>query len=69
MIVKRHNPFGTPYEREMDIPNLTEEQLEEWAQGGKLIQHALPHLTPDEREFIISGTLPHEWDQMREPDE
>lgn len=28
---------------------------------GKLIQHALPYLTPDEREFIMTGITPDEW--------
>ena len=33
-------------------------------QNGIHIQNAMPHLTPDEREFLISGTLPNEWDLL-----
>lgn len=40
--------------------NCTEVQLVDWA-CGKLAQNAFPQLTPDEREFIISGVTPDEW--------
>jgi hypothetical protein len=40
--------------------NVTQEQLDVW-QGGQLIQKALPHLTPDEREFLMTGITPEEW--------
>lgn len=43
----------------LDI-NVTEEQLRAW-QGGMLIQQAMPNLTPDEREFIMTGITPEEW--------
>ena len=29
---------------------------------GTLIQHALPDLSPQEREFILTGITPEEWD-------
>lgn len=44
--------------------DVTEEQLEDWKQGNKLIQDALPHLNTDEREFLLSGTLPADWEQF-----
>lgn len=31
---------------------------------GKVIQRAFPFLTADEREFMITGLLPEEWDAM-----
>ena len=34
--------------------NVTPEQFYAWVQG-KPIQEAMPHLTPDEREFILNG--------------
>ena len=46
----------------MDI-NVTEEQLRAW-EAGALIQNAMPHLTDDEREFIMTGITPGEWDAM-----
>ena len=44
----------------MDIP-VTEGQLAEW-QAGALIQNAMPNLSADEREFIMTGITPAEWD-------
>jgi hypothetical protein len=37
--------------------------LQKW-QNGELVQVAFPYLTPAEREFIISGVLPGEWDTL-----
>lgn len=49
-------------ENEMDL-DITKEQLDRW-QSGELIQNVMPHLTPDEREFLISGTTPEEWEEV-----
>jgi hypothetical protein len=46
----------------MDIP-CTLEQYGAW-QDGTLIQEAMPNLTPDEREFLITGITPWEWDEV-----
>ena len=35
-------------------------------QNGLLIQQALPDLSSEDREFIISGTTPKAWDMMFE---
>ena len=40
--------------------DVTEEQLANW-QSGTLIHEAMPHLTPQEREFIMTGIMPDEW--------
>ncbi len=48
---------GKNSEMELDITN---EQLELWHKG-MLIQSAMPNLSPDEREFLISGITPEEW--------
>ena len=59
MIVRRANIFtGRVRELELDV---TQEQIERW-QNGELIQNVMPHLSVDEREFLISGMLPEEWD-------
>lgn len=49
----------------MDIP-ITEEEYHEiinkpWT--GKLIQHIVPHLSADHREFLMTGITPQEWDE------
>lgn len=44
---------------EMELP-ITTEQLEDW-QSGRLIQHAMPHLNDEQREFLMTGVTPQEW--------
>jgi hypothetical protein len=46
--------------RTMDIP-VTEAQFKAW-EGGMMIQHAMPNLTADEREFIKTGITAEEWE-------
>lgn len=40
--------------------NITELQLKQW-RVGKNIQWLCPQLTPEEREFLITGATPEEW--------
>lgn len=47
--------------RNRDLP-VTEEQLRRW-QAGEVAQRAFPHLSADDREFIISGCTQEEWDE------
>jgi hypothetical protein len=61
MLIEQRSPV-TGKVNVMDIP-VTIEQLERW-QNGELIQNAMPHLTPDEREFLISGCTPEDWNEM-----
>lgn len=44
--------------------NISEEQWEKYNYGNILIQHAFPHLSDDDREFIMTGILPNEWDKI-----
>jgi len=41
--------------------DVSDAQIEHW-QNGALIQHAMPQLTPDEREFLMTGITKEEWD-------
>ena len=41
--------------------DVTQEQLTAWMEGA-LIQNAMPHLTSDEREFVMTGVTAEEWD-------
>ena len=36
-------------------------------QNGQLIQNAMPYLTPDEREFLMTGITKEEWASMFPP--
>jgi len=49
----------TGIERTLDLP-ITEAQLSKW-EAGALIQKAMPELTADEREFIMTGVTAQEW--------
>lgn len=52
MIITRTSPVtGKTKSIEIDV---TEHQIKSW-ENGALIQDIMPNLTPDEREFIISG--------------
>lgn len=60
MQITRTSPFtGKLHIREIDV---TEAQLEAW-QGGQLIQEAMPHLSVDDREFLMTGITPEEWSE------
>ena len=61
MKIERTNPM-TGKSHELDLP-ITQEQLDAW-QNGALIQAVMPNLTPDQREFLMTGLLPDDWDQI-----
>ncbi len=58
MIITRTSPV-TGRAQSLDI-NVTIEQIKAWEQGS-LIQDVMPQLTADEREFIISGCTPEDF--------
>ena len=45
-----------------EIP-VTQAELDAWA-SGELIQNAMPSLSADDREFLMTGATPEEWDEM-----
>ena len=59
MIIVRKSPV-TGKMNERDI-NITFDQYESWA-NGTLIQDAMPNITAEEREFIVSGCTPEDFD-------
>jgi len=60
MKICRTSPFtGKDHEKEI---NVTPEQIYKW-QNGMLIQQAMPNLSPDDREFIMTGITSDEWDE------
>lgn len=48
---------GVTRSREIDV---TAEQWARWKEG-ELIQDAMPHLSVEDREFLLSGSTPDEW--------
>ncbi len=43
---------------------LTETELKRYEAGTALIQDAFPHLSDNDREFLLTGITPEEWDEM-----
>jgi hypothetical protein len=61
MLVTRTSPFSHKTNtREIDV---TQAQLDLW-DGGVLIQNAMPHLSADDREFLMTGITPEEWEEL-----
>ena len=44
-------------------------QVEYWQRSGELIQNVFPHLNADQREFLMTGITPDEWDSAFGSDE
>lgn len=61
MLITRISPFsGNTISLDIAV---TQAQLDAWA-SGTLIQDAMPNLSADEREFIMTGITAQEWDDM-----
>jgi len=59
MLTKKENS------REIDI---TQDRIDAWRscqtkRSRQLIRDAFPHLSEDDREFILTGITPEEWDE------
>ena len=61
MIITRTSPL-TGRTQALDI-DVTIEQIKAW-ENGALIQDVMPHLSADEREFIISGCTPQDFNVL-----
>jgi hypothetical protein len=51
---------GKVHARSLDV---TEHQMAQWL-SGMVIQKAMPQLSQEDREFLISGMTPEEWMAM-----
>jgi len=58
MKITRLSPFSGK-EHTIDIP-VTENQMSDW-ENGALIQDTMPNVPPEQREFIMTGITPEEW--------
>lgn len=52
----------------MDLP-VTMEQIDRYVKSGAKIQDVFPHLTPGQREFLMTGVTPEEWDAAFPPED
>lgn len=62
MLIKRKSIYSGNIS-EMDI-DVTPTQIDAWYWQGELIQNAMPNLSAQEREFMMSGITPTEWNEM-----
>ena len=44
--------------------NVTPQQMDRFYEGRELTQNIFPHLNSEEREFLISGMMPSEFDSL-----
>ncbi len=59
-VTKRSMLSGKEHTLEIDI---TPEQWARW-KAGEMIQDVCPHLSVDDREFLISGSTKEEWEKF-----
>ena len=62
--VKRRDPFTGKYNQW--VIEMTEEQAREMAEPRQLrrnIQEIFPELSPEKREFLMTGITPGSWDE------
>lgn len=67
MLITRKSAF-TGKTHTLDLP-VTQEQMDNWLVNRPLIQRAFPNLSPEQREFILTGVTPEEWNVAFPPDE
>jgi hypothetical protein len=65
VIVRAQSPV-TGDMNEMTMPT-TEARILDWMRNGTMIQDALPELSPDQREFLLTGFTPEDWDKTFPP--
>lgn len=56
----------TNKQNEMFLP-ITKNELERW-QKGECVQDVFPYLNDNQREFLITGATPQEWEDFMELD-
>ena len=59
MQVTKFSPISMK-DHSREIP-VTQEHLDAW-KSGELIQNAMPNISADDREFLMTGITPEEWD-------
>lgn len=63
MKITRKSPF-TGEVNTMDLPVTAEQMAEFEGPGRRLIQEIFPDLTKEQREFILTGYTPGDWDAI-----
>ena len=63
------NQRGEEHTIDVSYANITEANLFDWLERGMLIQRAMPTLSADDRELLISGLLPEAFDSIFDGEE
>jgi hypothetical protein len=66
-MIIRYSPMTGKFNKAI-LP-ITREQYDRWRGGRTLIQDAMPHLSSDEREFLMTGYTPEDWERMVDEEE
>jgi hypothetical protein len=66
MLITRQSPY-TGITASIEIP-VTQSQFDMWRQGTP-IQTAMPDVSPDDREFIVTGLTASDWEDMMKDEE
>jgi hypothetical protein len=61
LITKESRVSGKISSMELDI---TSDQLDRINSRVELIQNIVPHLSSEQREFLITGMTPEEWNEL-----
>ena len=59
MKITKRDPFSGKMNT-LDLP-VTEEQMKNYTERGMKAQFAFPHLSADDREFIMTGIMADSW--------
>ena len=60
MLITKFSPHSMrDNTREIDV---SQSQLDRW-KAGELIQNVMPSISADDREFLMTGITPEEWDE------
>jgi hypothetical protein len=57
LITRKSQITGKTHQQEIPVTSV---QIARW-ESGELIQDVMPELTPEQREFLISGITEEEW--------
>jgi hypothetical protein len=65
MIIRKISPLsGNPYSMDINITIDELNRINNRFGTTELIQNIVPNLSADEREFLISGITPAEWESL-----
>jgi len=55
---------GRPAMVQHYIPNITASDIAALQTSSSPIQNIIPHVSAEDREFLVSGTTPRRWDEL-----